>query len=75
MYYLCDEADGPVLEVEDGWCVPILGGVDVALRGGGHHEVPVPQRRLDDPVAELQLLPRVVRHVAQGDALPSCRRI
>ena len=67
--FLRDEADGAVLEVEDGGRVPVLGGVDVALRGRGHHQVTVAQRRLDYAVAELQLLPRVVRHVAQGDAL------
>ena len=73
--YLRDEADGAVLEVEDGGGVPVLGGVHVALRGGRHDEVPVAKRRLDYPVTELELLPGVVCHVSQGDALPSCRCI
>ena len=62
--YLRNEADGAILEVEDGGCVPVLGGVHVALRGGRHNEVAVAQRRLDYPVAELELLPSIVGHVS-----------
>ena len=34
------------LEVYDGGCVPVLGGVDVALGRGGHHQVSVGQAAL-----------------------------
>ena len=73
--HLCDEADGSVLEVKDGGGVPVLGGVHVALRGGRHDEEAVAQRCLDYPVAELELLPGVVCHVSEGDALPPYRCI
>ena len=68
---LDDEGNGSVFEIKDDGSVPALGGVDVALRRGGHHQVPVAQRRLDDAVPKFQLLPSVVRHVAQRDRLPS----
>ena len=57
------------LEVENVWRVPVPCCVDVALRGGDGDEVAVRERDLDDAVAELQRLPSVVRHVAEGDRL------
>ena len=66
------QRDGAVLEVEDGGRVPVAGGVDVALGGGDDHQVAVVEGDLDDAVAELEPLPRVVRHVPQGDRLPAC---
>ena len=67
---LSDQRHRALLQVEDGGRVPVLGGVDVALGGGGHHQVTVGQTHLDDSVSELQLLPGVVGHVPQRDGLP-----
>ncbi len=45
--------------------------VYVALGGGGDHEVFEGERRLDDAVAELELLACLVRHVLHLDRLAS----
>ena len=66
---LLDQADRTVFEVKDGGRVPVLGGVDVALGGGHHHQEAVVQAQLDNPVAKLQRLPGVVGNIAQGDGL------
>ena len=108
---LQQEGHAALLEVEDDRGVPVLGGVHVALRGGGDHQVAVAETclggdldiwvdgeesvcnedvdekvggdesadgddygeaHLDDPVAELQLLPGLVGDVAQVDRLSTC---
>ena len=104
---LQQEGHAALLEVEDDRGVPVLGGVHVALRGGGDHQVAVAETclggdldiwvngeesvcnemlmkklvvmnmggaYLDDPVAELQLLPGLVGDVAQVDRLSTCHR-
>ena len=38
---LQQEGHAALLEVEDDRCVPVLGSVHVALRGGGDHQVAV----------------------------------
>ena len=43
-----DEGYAALLKVEDGGCVPVPGGVDGALGGGGHHQVPMAQARLEE---------------------------
>ena len=68
---LQEEGNAALLQVKDDRGVPVLGGVDVALGGGGDNQVTVAEAGLDDPVPELQLLPSFVGHVAQADRFPA----
>ena len=68
---LQQEGHAALLQVEDDRGVPVLGGVHVALGGGGNHQVAVAEACLDDPISKLQLLPSFVCHVAEADSFPS----
>ena len=71
---LQQEGHTALLQVEDDRGVPVLGGVHIALGGGGDNKVAMAEARLDNPIPELQLLPGFVCHVAQADSFPTRHR-